>query len=398
MQREHRHERLIQQLVEAVRGAHVRVNGRWLINFAATNYLGLNQHPLITQAMCRAATHPSLGTSLGMPRVLATDPLTGRLEAKTAKLVGQEAALSFPSTTHVALDVLPLLAGPNGVLFVDEWAYPISLDGAALAAKRGARIVRFPHNHVGQLARQLAAYPRTINKVIVCDGVYAAGGEQARLLQFARLAQRFNGVVYVDDAHGFGVLGTCASGTVSYGTGGAGTPAHQQVPPGYPLVHVASFAKALGIPVAFAAGTGNIISRLRREASSLVHSSPPAIPVVAAALAALQIHEVSGKARRGRLWRNVHYFRRQLDGAGILPAAGDFPIQTLPFIHAETAEQVASRLWRQGIWPVLQFHPPDNCTGAVVRFILTADHSIQDIDRVVAAIIDCLGTHTGSIK
>ena len=389
MLREPRRERRRQQTVEAVRGAYVRVNGRWLINFTAANYLGLNQHHQIRQAICRAAAQPNFAVSLGMPRALAADPLTDQLEAEVAKLVHQEAALLFPSTTHIALDVLPLLAGPNGILFIDEWAYPISLDGAMLAENRGARIIRFPHNHVNKLAQQLTAHPLAAGKVIVCDGVYAAGGEQAKLHQFVRLAQRFNAIVYVDDAHGLGVLGTGSSGVGQYGFGGAGTPAHQHIPPGRHLIYAASFSKAFGVPVAFAAGADDIISHLRQEAPSLVHSSPPAIPMVAAALAALREHAVSGNARRGRLRRNILYFRRQLNKAGMSLAAGNFPIQTLPFADTKKAERMARHFRRSGVWSVLQYHSPDNRAGAVVRFILTAVHSIRDIETAITAILDC---------
>lgn len=381
MQREQKQEGLLQQPVEAVRRGHVRVNGRWFINFSAANYLGLNQHSLVVQAICRSVSRPGLGTSLAMPRVLATDPLTRRLEVAAARLVGQEATLLFPSTTHIALDILPLLAGADGILFVDEWAYPISLDGAALAKKRGARLIRFSHNRVSELARQLADYPLAVRKVIVCDGVYAAGGGQARLSSLVHLARRFNAVVYVDDAHGLGVLGMK----------GAGTPVHQQVSPGRHLVHVASLAKAFGASVAFVAGTENLINHLRREAPSLVHSSPPAIPMVAVALAALQVNATSGDRLRGRLRCNVERFRRQLAESGVSLAASSFPIQTLLFKRTDTAVKIAHYLRQRRIWPVLQLHPPDYPDGAVVRFILTAVHSTRDVDTVVAAIMDCLG-------
>ncbi len=109
---------LVQLPVEAVAGCWVRVRGRWILNFATINYLGLNQHPHVQQAIINAATR--WGTSLVIPRLVGRDRLTSHLETALTNLVGQDEVLIFPSTIHIALDVLPLLARSRGILFVDE--------------------------------------------------------------------------------------------------------------------------------------------------------------------------------------------------------------------------------------------------------------------------------------
>ena len=170
---------LLQQPIAAVAGPRVRVRGCWVLNFASTNYLGLSRDPQVVSAMVRAAI--TWGVSLATPRVLAVDGLTARLGIEIARLVGQEQALVFPSTTHAALDVLPLLAGRGGVIFVDERAYPLSLEGAYGATRGGAQVRHFPHDDYRALAIMLRDHARLRDKVVVCDGVYPAHGQPAAL-------------------------------------------------------------------------------------------------------------------------------------------------------------------------------------------------------------------------
>lgn len=357
---------------------------RWVLNFAGTNYLGLNQHPNVRRAAARAIE--DWGTSLGMPRLFAAVPMAQRLERALARLVGQESAVLFPSTTHLALDVLPLLAGTRGVLFVDEQAYPISLEGAHAAARRGARIVRFPHNDPRELAQLLKAHAPIRDAVIVCDGVYAAGGYPARLRDFARLARAYDAILYVDDAHGLGVLGANPTRGTPYGHGGGGTPRHLGLAPGN-IVHVGSLSKAFGAPLAFVAGPSAFLRYLRATAPSYVHSSPPDIPTVAAALSALRVNRSHGEALRRRLLERVRHFRKGLGCAGIrLTPNSLFPIQTLYFASPRAAETTARALRENGIWAILQLRPDDNPGGAALRFVITAGHTHRDINQAVSVI------------
>jgi 8-amino-7-oxononanoate synthase len=427
---------LVAQPLDAAAGPRVRVGGRSVLSFAATDYLGLARDPRVAAATARAVGR--WGVSLATPRLLAVDRLTRRLETALARLVGQPAACVFPSTTHAALDVLPLLAGPRGVLLVDEWAYPISLEGARLAAQQGARLERFPHDDLAALARRLARHAGNPDKVIVCDGVYPVGGRPAPLRAMDALARDFDAVVYVDDAHGVGLLGARTTtiprlgrtgarpftgspvgqmsngpgavppfgrldarslaghrhrqggaggaGACPYGWGGGGTPRYLGVAPGR-VVHVGSLSKALGVPLAFVAGPRAFVDYLRATAPTYTHSSPPALPVLAAALAALAVHAAEGDARRQTLAARVRYFRRALATAGLPPLTDTlFPIQTIGFATPLAARVVAASLRRQGVWPVLQLWPPERPQGGVLRFVLTAQHAESDLDQAVAAL------------
>jgi 8-amino-7-oxononanoate synthase len=376
------HGGLAEQPIDAVDGPRVRIAGEWVLNFAATNYLGLSRHPWVAGAAARAAHE--WGISLASPRVLAVDRLTQQLELALARLDGQEQALILPSTTHAAQDVLPLLAGPRGALFLDAWAYPLSAAGAYAATRRGAHVHRFAHDDARALAGMLEAHGAS-GGVEVSDGVYQATGRTAALRAIERAARDWGAQVYVDDAHGIGLLGAHADSSMPYGYGGAGTPAHLAIAPGR-IIHVGSLSKALGLPVAFVAGPAGPILRLRAAAPAYTHCSPPALPVLAAALAALQAHERHGDALRQRLAGLVRRFQHGLIRLGLAPRPRAlFPIQTLLFSSPGAAHAAARALRRRGILAVLQIGSNEH-SGAALRFALTALHTPADIDRLLEAL------------
>ncbi|MDQ3654919.1 MAG: pyridoxal phosphate-dependent aminotransferase family protein [Chloroflexota bacterium] len=374
---------LMFQSIAAVAGPRVLVNGRWVLNFTASNYLGFGQDSRVAAAMAQTARDC---ISLGMPRALGSAALTTRVETAIAGLVGQEHALVFPSTNHVAHDVLALLAGESGLVFVDRHAYPISLDAALATTGGGERLLRFPHNDAKGLERLLQAHASVPEKVIVCDGIYPIDGQMAKLREFAMLAERYGAAIYVDDAHGVGMLGDWPSAAMPFGYGGGGTPHRLGLEQGS-VVHVGGLSKALGVPVAFVAGPWRFIEYLRLTAGAFVHSSPPATPILAAALAALRVHDQEGDDRRRRLVSLVRRFRGGLTCAGLVPEpASLFPVQSLCLPSAEAATSAAIALRRRGIWPLLQLAPPDQPSGGALRFVLIAVHEPGDIDEAVGAI------------
>ncbi len=379
-----RRDGLVRQPVEAAVPPWLQIGDRWVLNFTSADYLGLGSHPWVIRAAQQAAHQ--WGMALSMPSYLVQNSLIRRLGIAIARLVGQERALIFPSTTHIALDLLPLLAGDHGTLFLDEWAYPISQEGAALAAHRGARLVGFPHNEGQALAAALQSTASNGERVIVCDGVYSAGGYPAALHSFLRAAGEFGALIYVDDAHGVGILGEQPGPGHPYGSGGGGICAYLGLPAGR-IVHVGSLSKAFGVPLAFAAGPAAFIDYLEANAGTFIHSSPPDLPSLAAALAALQVHARYGEQLRTRLAQCTARLRAGLHQQGInLVPNRLFPIQTLVFASPEDARTCGVALRRLGFLPALQFHPPDHPEGAVLRLILTANHSPEDVDALVGAI------------
>ncbi len=368
--------------IEAAAGGRVCVGGRWLLNFTSASYLGLSRDQRILRTLTQAAQR--WGLSLGMPRSLANPRITTQLEAALARLVAQDKALVFPSTTHIALDILPLLTAAQGTLVLDEWAYPISWDGAYAAQARGARLERFPHDDASALEHILRARARSGQTLIVCDGVYSAGGQIAALPDIVEVAQHFGALVYVDDAHGLGVLGKNPTEVMGYGVGGGGALLHQAIRSPH-TIYVGSLSKAFSVPLAFVAGPSQVLAYLRTQSATMVHCSPPALPIGAAALTALRVNELDGDIRRQRLLDNVRRLRLGFARAGMtLHANSMFPIQSLPLSHPNAAPLLARQLWSKGIWSLPQSRPRDNEHGSVLRFIITARHTPADIEETVA--------------
>jgi 8-amino-7-oxononanoate synthase len=354
-----------------------------VLNFTSSSYLGLNHDPEVRERTAAIVRH--WGSSLAMPRLLASDVLTARLERELAGLVGAEATLLFPSTLHAAHDVLRLLAGAGGVIAIDERAYPISLAAARSVAWPDGSIMRFRHDDPGSLAEVLSGFTGR-DAVAVCDGVYPASGRSASLDAIGHIAARAGATVYLDDAHGLGVLGANPSRAQPYGHGGGGTLLHNGASPGN-IAYVSSLSKGLSVPLAFAAGPARFIDYLRITAASVTHSSPPAVPVVAAALATLQRHAECGDELRGRLLNNVRSFRAGVRRLGLpLTSSSLFQIKSVAFASPAAALASGRQLRRHGIWPVIALYPEDHPTGAVLRFVITAAHSDADIEQAIDAL------------
>jgi 8-amino-7-oxononanoate synthase len=371
---------LVQQPVEGVDGRRVRVGDRWVLSFASASYLGLEQDARVKRAVCHAVD--SWGFSLAMPRLLAYDRVTAALEAAIARFTGQPAALLFPSTTHVALDLLPLLSIPSGTIFVDAWTYPTNLEGVRAAELQGARVYPFPHNDASALRSVLCAAATARRKVVVCNGIYPEGGGAAPLREYAKLADHFGAILYVDDSHGIGVFGAGPpTKEHPYGRGGGGLLRSLGPLPAHTIL-VATLSKALGIPVALVAGPRSLLKCVQNVSDTFAHSSPPSVATVAAALEALRIQAVEGDLRRLRLANLVRQFRSEADGSDAeISSKGLFPIQTVHFPSIAETQEAGRFLRGSGIWPVLQFRPPDHPGGGVLRFYITALHTASDVQR-----------------
>lgn len=374
-------QRLLGQPVTCAAGPVLQIRGQPVINFTASNYLGLTSLAAVRRAVGWSANH--WGIALSQPRLWASDDLSTRLEEMIAAWVGQERALLFPSTHQLAMDILPLLAGKNGLILIDEWAYPISMAGAQAAAQGGARISVFRHNDPNDLARLLESKASTTDKVIVCDGLYPSVGEPAALPAFQRLASEFDAVIYVDDAQGVGLLGRGPRRAAPYGSGGGGTPQYWNLNTGR-LLHASSLAKAIGVPVAFVAGPARFIEYLACTSFTHLHASPPALPVLASGLAALRLHAHLGDRLRSDLVSKIRYFHDQLSRSKAGRVSNHlYPMQSMYLQTPSKALAVAQALRMKGVWSIVQFNPPEYPSGGAVRWIITTLHTHEHLDRLV---------------
>src|SRR5215469_6859526 len=195
--------RMLDAVIDEIDGRQIRVGEQWLTDYASCNYLGLDLDQEIIEAvpeyLRRWGTHPSWSRLLGSP------VLYEEIEDTLTALLGTEDSLVLPTITHIHMSVIPVLAG-GGTVFLDSRAHKTIYDGCALAVARGATIQRFAHNDLDWLEALLRDGSWRRPGMICIDGVNSMTGNAPDVAAFAALARAHDVILYVDDAHGFGVI------------------------------------------------------------------------------------------------------------------------------------------------------------------------------------------------
>ena len=190
-------------VIDEINGRMIRIGDHWLADFASCNYLGFDLDREILDAV--PAYLDAWGTHPSWSRLLGSPVLYEQIEERLTELLGAADTLVLPTITLIHLAVIPLLAA-GGTVFVDRRAHKTVYEGAELATLRGATLTRFPHNDLTQLERLLQADTSSA-RLICIDGVNSMTGNVPDLPAFAALAREHGAILYVDDAHGFGVIG-----------------------------------------------------------------------------------------------------------------------------------------------------------------------------------------------
>ncbi|MEW6677521.1 MAG: 8-amino-7-oxononanoate synthase [Pseudomonadota bacterium] len=358
------------RVLESPQGARVRVDGRDYLSFSSNDYLGLASHPAIAQAASAAIDGAGVGAG-------AAHLLTGHhrlhndLETDLARFVGLPAALLFSTGYMASLGVIPALLDRHGEVFEDRLNHASLVDAAVLSR---ARLSRYPHCDLDALERQLAASPAK-TKLIATDTVFSMDGDQAPLEGLMDLAERHDAWLYLDDAHGFGVLGEEGRGALS----------SSPIPHSPSLIYLATLGKAAGVAGAFVAGSAELIEWLVNRARTYIYTTAQP-PLLAAAVGA------SLKCIAGEPWRRQRLatlITRLKAGVAGLPWAlmpSDTPIQALVVGSNEAALALADGLKARGIL-IPAIRPPTVPQGtARLRISLSAAHELADVDTLLVAL------------
>jgi 7-keto-8-aminopelargonate synthetase and related enzymes len=281
-------------VIDEVDGRRIRIGDRWLADFASCNYLGFDLEPEIAAAIPayveRWGTHPSWSRLLGSPA------LYPQIEERLTELVGAADTLVLPTITLIHLSVIPVLAG-GGTVFVDRRAHKTIYEGCQFASTRGARIERFQHDDAEDLERLLRA-DNSRTRLICMDGVNSMTGNAPDLPVFAEIARRYDAILYVDDAHGFGVIGERGDGELSpYGM--RGNSIVRYFGESYDnIVFVAGLSKSYSSLAAFICCPSEIKQLLKTAAPPYLYSGPSPVASLATTLAGLDVN-----AKRGDMLR-----------------------------------------------------------------------------------------------
>lgn len=364
-------------VIESACAPEVVYQGRPLILMASNDYLGLANHPVIKEAAAQAIRHYGVGA--GAARLISgTQSPHCALESALAKWKDTAAALCFSSGYLANLGLISSLAGPQDLILVDRLCHASLIDGCRLAR---SRLRVFHHADVGHLEQLLKKRPAVRRTLIVTDGLFSMDGDLAPLSDLARLANQYDCLLIVDDAHGTGVMGAHGRGSLE-ACGVEGT-----VP-----FHMGTLGKALGTSGAYVVGSETFVRFLVNRARTFLFTTAPPAAMAAATTAALKVLQQE-PTRRDRLWANRDRLFEGLTRLGLPLTPTASPI--LPIIIGDEARalELAQALLDRGIYaPAVR--PPTVPQGSSrIRLTVTADHTREHLDRVLHAFQDILLSH-----
>jgi len=355
-------------VVESYDGPRITVNGRSLLLMCSNDYLGLSSHPSLREAAAKAMENYGFGS--GASRLISgTSVLHEELERRITVFKGTESALLFNSGYAANTGIIPAIAGAGDVILSDSLNHASIIDGCRLSR---ANVVVYPHKDVDFIEGTLKKNRNAKRTLIVTDGVFSMDGDIAPLPGLVMLAEKYDVILMVDDAHATGVIGKTGRGTAEhFGLSGR--------------VHIqmGTLGKALGSFGAFAAGNRDVIEYLMNRARSFIYSTalPPA--VCAASLAAFDVMEREPELLK-TLWKNRERLVSGLAALGAVTGISESPIVPVMLGESEKALRASSRLFDYGIYATA-VRPPSVPEGvARIRATVTAAHTSDDIDTALA--------------
>jgi 7-keto-8-aminopelargonate synthetase-like enzyme len=364
----------------------VLCGGRWRYDFASCNYLGLDLHPevraAIPPALAEWGVHPSWTRAVASPRPY------DELERELATFVGAPTTLVFPSISLLHMGVLPLLAGPDGVILKDAEAHHAIHEACLRAQANGTEWAPFPHGDFAQLERKLARQRSGRTKVIATDGVYSMGSSHPPLTEYARLAKEYNALLYVDDAHGFGVIGERPDGALPYGYRGNGMVRHFNLDFCRDrIVYVAGMSKSFSSYAAFVTCFDEKVKWDLQAAGPFVFSGPTCVASLASALAGLRVNAREGDARRRTIFQLTRRFVTAVRALGFEVDNGEyFPIVGVVIGSLESLVRACKLLWEHDILITPAMYPAVPLHRNLVRFSITTENTEEEVDHAIAAL------------
>lgn len=342
-------------------------DGSSSLMFGSNSYLGLSDDPRLKEAAIEAIR--KYGTSCSGSRFLnGTLDIHEELEAKLAKFVGKNQAVTFSTGFQVNLGVVSALSVRGSFIFLDALDHACIIDGSRLGF---GEVRKFPHNDMTVLERKLKLTPRKAPKMIVVDGVYSMEGDICPLPDLVRLGEKYNALVMVDDAHGLGVIGENGSGTAS----------HFGLTDSTDLI-MGTFSKSFGSLGGFIAGDDDIINYLKHHSRSLIFSASMTPAAVAAASKAIDIM-IEEPQRRENLWKVTRHAQQAFKEAGFDTGHTQSPIIPLFVRDTMKAMKIVRLAYDQGVFitPVIAPAVPEK--DVLIRFALMATHTIEQVDEAV---------------
>lgn len=357
-----------------------KVDGKDVIMLCSNNYLGLSNNRKLKKAAIEAVK--KYGAGSGSVRTIAgTQDLHIKLEKTIARFKHTPAALYYQTGFAANAGSLPQLLSEGDLVISDALNHGSIIDGVRLSKAEKAI---FKHKDMEDLERVLReAKAKNYKKMLVItDGVFSMDGDIAPLDKIEKLAHEYGAYIYVDDAHGDGVLGEHGRGVVS----------HFKLE-GKIEMEMGTFSKGFGVVGGYVAGSQALYDFLQNKARTflLSGSAPPA--TVAACTASLELLEADDRLVR-KLWRNTRYYKKALKKMGFDTGESETPITPIMLGDSKLAQDFAKELFAQGVFALPIVFPMVAQNKARIRTMITAAHSKDDLNAALG-IIETVGKKLG---
>lgn len=351
------------RVLEGRAEAHTTFDHKSVVNLSSNNYLGLTTHPRLIAAALDAVSKYGVGSG-AVRTISGTMEMHMELERRLAKFKHVESVVVFQSGFAANAGTVAAVLTKDDVIISDELNHASIIDGCRLSK---APIKVFPHKDVDAARKIMQELPKDQKKILITDGVFSMDGDLGRVPELCALAEEFNAIMMVDDAHASGVFGKNGSGTIDH------FGCHGRVD-----IQVGTLSKAIGVLGGYVAGSKNLIEFLYHRARPFLFSTshPPA--VTAACLAALDVLETEPQWIE-KLWDNTRFFKSGLEKLGFNTGMSESPITPVIVGEAATAARMSDSLFERGVFAQSIGFPTVARDKARLRTIVAATHTREDL-------------------
>ncbi len=359
--------------IQEVYGNKVKVDGKEMVMVGSNNYLGLLDHPQVKNAAKEAIDRYGVATC-GSRFLNGTLDIHVELEEKLAQFMKKEAALTFSTGFQTNQGIISTLISKGDAVITDRMIHASIIDACRLSY---GDVYKYKHNDMADLEKQLSSLGKDANKMIVVDGVFSMEGDLANLPDIVPLAKKYKAKIMVDDAHGIGVMGK----------NGRGTAEHFGVEDEIDII-MGTFSKSFASLGGMVVADKKVISYIKHFARSLIFSASITPASVATVLATMELIQ-SEPERRERLWEITNKMRTGFQEMGYDTGPTQSPIIPVYIRNDELAFMLWRLLRENGIFTNPIIYPAVPHGEALIRTSYSANHSEEDLDRVLETFEGC---------
>jgi glycine C-acetyltransferase len=357
--------------LESANGPVITIRGKKLVNLSSNNYLGLATDERLKKVAIEAVKEYGVGAG-AVRTINGTLDLHVKLEEKLAKFKGTEAAIAYQSGFNCNMAAISAVMDKNDAILSDELNHASIIDGCRLSR---AKVIRFNHSDMEDLrakakeAKESGQYKKIM---IITDGVFSMDGDVCKLPEIVEIAEEFDMMTYVDDAHGSGVLGK-----------GAGTVKHFGLQDKVDF-QMGTLSKAIGVVGGYVAGTQNLIDWLKVRSRPFLFSTSLTPADVTACTEALDLL-MNSTELQDKMWENSAYLKDNLKKLGFDIGDSETPITPVIIGEEQATQDFSKRLYEEGVYAKSIVFPTVPRGTGRVRNMPSAAHTKEMLDQAVAA-------------